>query len=124
MRLLLDTHVFLWWREENAQLTADVVREISGAEQVFVSVASAWEVAIKVALGKLRLPGPMEPAVEHSRFEKLLVTFGHAAAVADLPLHHADAFDRMLIAQAQSEGLMLVTHDRTFEAYGVPILWT
>ena len=91
---------------------------------MFVSVASAWEIAIKVALRKLRIPGPVEPAVEQSRFQKLLVTFRHAAAVADLPLHHADPFDRMLIAQAQTEELTLVTHDRKLEPYRVPILWT
>ncbi len=124
MKLLLDTHVFLWWRERNSRLREEAIRSISGADQVFISVASAWEVAIKVALGKLTIPGPIEHAIEHSRFKKLLVTFRDAAAVADLPLHHSDPFDRMLIAQAQSESLTLVTHDQNFKAYGIPIVWT
>ncbi|MBA2571944.1 MAG: type II toxin-antitoxin system VapC family toxin [Gemmatimonadetes bacterium] len=124
MRLLLDTHVFLWWREENSRLNSETARAISEADQVFVSAASAWEIAIKVALRKLHIPGPVEPAVEQSHFQQLLVTFPHAAAVANLPLHHADPFDRMLIAQAQLEGLTLITHDSKFRPYGVPIFWT
>jgi PIN domain nuclease of toxin-antitoxin system len=122
VRLLLDTHVFLWWREASERLGPDSVEAISKAEAVFVSAATAWEVAIKVALGKLRLPGPLEPAVEESRFDKLPITFAHAAAVAALSPLHRDPFDRMLIAQAVVEQLTLVTHDRRFELYGVPIL--
>jgi PIN domain nuclease of toxin-antitoxin system len=91
---------------------------------VFVSAASAWEIAIKAALGKLRIPGTVEAGVEGSGFSRLPIDFRHAAAVADLPLHHADPFDRMLIAQARTEGLVIVTQDRQFEPYGVPVLWT
>jgi PIN domain nuclease of toxin-antitoxin system len=122
VRLLLDTHVFLWWREASERIEPEVVQEISEAEVVFVSAATAWEVAIKVALGKLRLPGPLEPAVEESRFDKLPITFAHAAAVAALSLHHRDPFDRMLIAQALVEQLTIVTHDQRFATYGVPTL--
>lgn len=122
MRLLLDTHVFLWWREASERLRPDAVAAISEAEAVFVSAATAWEVAIKVALGKLRLPGPLEPAVEESRFDKLPITFAHAAAVAALSPHHKDPFDRMLIAQAVVEQLTIVTHDRRFRPYGVGVL--
>lgn len=101
-----------------------VRQSIAGADLVFVSAASAWEVAIKVALGKLSVPSSVEQAVEDSRFSKLPVTFAHAAAVAELPLHHGDPFDRMLIAQALTEGLTLVSADRHLEAYSVPVLWT
>jgi PIN domain nuclease of toxin-antitoxin system len=123
VRLLLDTHVFLWWREDNPRIGAEAARAIAEADAAYISVASAWEAAIKSGLGKLRIPGPIEPAVEESGFYRLLVEFRHAAAVATLPRHHADPFDRMLIAQAQVEGLTLVTHDRHFEAYGIPIVW-
>ena len=124
MRLLLDTQVFIWWRENSPRLGADTREMIAGADLVFISVASAWEVAIKVGLGRLRIPGSFEQGVDESRFSKLPITFSHAAAVATLPAHHADPFDRMLIAQAQAEGLTLVTHDRRFEVYRLPIVWT
>ena len=123
MTLLLDTHVFLWWREANHRLKGKASSAIAEAESVFVSVASGWEIAIKVALKKLTIPGPIEPAIEESRFEKLPITFGHAAALMGLAPHHRDPFDRMLIAQALTEGLTIVTHDRRFELYGVPIIW-
>lgn len=99
------------------------MQAISEAETVFVSAASAWEVAIKVALGKLRIPGPFESAVWESRFDELPITFGHASAVTALTPHHRDPFDRMLIAQAMAEHLTIVTHDRRFEPYGIPIIW-
>jgi PIN domain nuclease of toxin-antitoxin system len=123
LKLLLDTHVFLWWRENNPRLSGSAVAAIAKVDQVFVSAASGWEIAIKVAIGKLRLPGPLELAIEESGFEKLPITFAHAAAVAGLAHHHRDPFDRMLMAQALTDGLTLVTHDRRFEPYGLPILW-
>jgi PIN domain nuclease of toxin-antitoxin system len=123
MRLLLDTHVLLWWREANPRIDGDARRSIATADDVLVSSASAWEVAIKVALGKLRIPAPLEEAVADSGFDALPITFGHAAAVTGLASHHADPFDRMLIAQALVEGLTIVTHDRRFAPYGVPIIW-
>jgi PIN domain nuclease of toxin-antitoxin system len=122
-RLLLDTHVFLWWRGEPSRLTAEVRSSIATADIVFVSVASAWEAAIKVSLGRLDLPATVEAGVLASGFEKLLITFSHTEQVARLPHHHRDPFDRMLVAQAQSEGLTLVTHDRLLEPYDVEILW-
>ena len=123
MRLLLDTQVFLWWREANRRMRGEARRAITGADTVFVSAASGWEIAIKVALKKLVIPGPVEPAIEQSGFEKLPITFGHAAGLMGLAQHHRDPFDRMLIAQALAEGLTIVTHDRRFEPYGVPIIW-
>lgn len=123
MRLLLDTHVFLWWREASSRLSAEAREAIGDADEAFVSAATAWEVAIKVALKKLRLPGPLEPAIEDGGFDKLPVLFAHASAVTGLAPHHRDPFDRILIAQALVESLTIVTHDRRFEPYGVSVLW-
>ncbi len=123
-KLLLDTHVFLWWRADDPLLQGAARSAIADADVVFVSAATAWEAAIKASLGRLDLPGTIESGVEDSGFEKLLISFSHAEAAAALPLHHGDPFDRMLVAQAVSEDLTLVTHDRKLEAYEVPILWT
>ena len=124
MKLLLDTHVFLWWRENNPRLSREARKAIATAELVFVSAASAWEIAIKSGTGRLRLDGSVEDWVEASGFTRLPVHFRHAAALAGLPAHHRDPFDRMLIAQASTEGLVLVTGDRRFEQYGAPVIWT
>ena len=122
-RLLLDTHVFLWWRADSPRLRPEIRGKVGAAGLVYVSAASAWEGTIKAALGKLRLPGPFSVGVAESRFEQLPVTFEHAEAVAELPGHHRDPFDRLLIAQARCEGLVVVTHDQRFRAYDVPVLW-
>jgi len=124
MKLLLDTHVFLWWRAQPRRIEPKVERAISRADLVYVSAVSAWEAAIKSALGKLRFPGSVEQAVVQSDFTRLPITFQHAEAVRDLPRHHVDPFDHLLIAQALLEGLTLVTADRQFEPYRLPILWT
>ena len=121
MTLLLDTHVVLWWIS-GARVRRAVRSAIEDADEVFVSVASAWEVAIKVALGKLALPGRFEDGVEAHGFSKLPIEFRHAEALVALPRHHADPFDRMLVAQALVEGMTLVTRDGALRAYGVPIL--
>lgn len=123
MRLLLDTHVFLWWRENSPRLGAEARRAIASAELVYVSGASAWEIAIKIGKGKLRLKESIEIGVEASQFTKLAVQVRHAAAVQGLEPHTSDPFDRMLIAQAKVERLVLVTADRRFAPYGVPVLW-
>jgi PIN domain nuclease of toxin-antitoxin system len=123
-RLLLDTHVFLWWQADSGKLERAARAAIAGAELVFVSAASAWEAAIKAALGRLRLPASIEEGVVNSGFQKLPIAFAHAEAAAALPPHHTDPFDRMLVAQARIEGLALVTHDRRLAPYGVEIVWT
>ncbi len=123
MKLLLDTHVVLWWRENSPRLGAGARKAIAKADIAYVSVASGWEVAIKISLGRLRIPGSFEEAVEESRFSKLPITFAHAAGIADLPFHHGDPFDRVLISQAQVEGLTIVTADRKFEPYRPPLIW-
>jgi PIN domain nuclease of toxin-antitoxin system len=122
--LLLDTHAFVWWRENSPRLAPEVRRRIASAGLVFVSVASAWEAAIKVAVGKLKLPQSFEAGVVASRFDKLPITFRHAEFVATLPRHHNDPFDRMLVAQALCERLTLVTHDRRLAPYGIDVIWT
>jgi PIN domain nuclease of toxin-antitoxin system len=123
-QLLLDTHAFIWWRENNARLEGRARQRIGTAAVVFVSVASAWEAAIKMALGKLQLPESFEAGVVAAGFEKLPIAFGHAEAVGTLARHHSDPFDRMLVAQALCERLTLVTHDRRFAPYGIDVLWT
>lgn len=123
MNLLLDTHVLLWWLDDNPILSSDARNTIaSGESDVFVSAATAWEIAIKKALGKLVVPDDLEAAIVASGFQELPITVAHATAAGALPPHHTDPFDRMLIAQAQLENLTLVTHDERFVAYDVPIL--
>ena len=87
-----------------------------------MSVATAWELAIKSGLGRLRMPADLEGMIDQRGLQKLGIGFGHAALAGALPRHHGDPFDRMLIAQAQSEGLTLVTRDRVFSAYGILLL--
>jgi PIN domain nuclease of toxin-antitoxin system len=123
-RLLLDTHVALWWWANDRRLAVAAREAISDATLVFVSAASAWEIAIKTALGRVRLPRSFSEGVEQSGFIELPIAFDHAAAAEFLPSHHTDPFDRMLIAQAKVERLVLVTHDRRFEPYGQAIIWT
>jgi PIN domain nuclease of toxin-antitoxin system len=127
VRLLLDTHALLWWLLDDPAMPAAPRRAIERADAVYVSAASVWEIAIKQRLGKLpeltlavaELPG----LIRESRFTPLPVDERHAAAVATLPLHHRDPFDHLLIAQAQSEQLTLVSRDRQFEDYGVKLRW-
>ena len=123
-RLLLDTHAFLWWKENNPRLSLPAREAIATADMVFVSAASAWEVAIKSSLGKVRLPRPFSEGVEDSGFLELPIRFQHAAAVELLPPHHADPFDRMLLAQAVVEKLVIISHDRALEPYGAAVIWT
>ncbi len=121
-RYLLDTHVFLWWMNGSSRLRGRVAQEISTADLVYVSAASAWEAAIKIALGKLRIPESFTAGVEKAGFEKLPILFSHAEESANLPPHHSDPFDRMLVAQARIEGLTLITHDRFLRRYEIDIL--
>ena len=121
-KLLLDTHVFLWWLADDARLTAPARRAIAEADVVFVSAASAWEIAIKVALGRLRIPAPVSEGVARAGFERLPVDFAHAELAGALPPHHRDPFDRMLIAQAVVEDLVLVSADQRMAEYDVKLL--
>jgi PIN domain nuclease of toxin-antitoxin system len=123
VKLLLDTHVFLWWRSNNRRLGRSARAAVAEAGVVFVSAATAWEAAIKAALGRLEYPDTIDAGVSESGFEKLPITLAHAEHAACLPPHHADPFDRMLVAQAELEGLTLVTHDRNLAPYGTPVIW-
>jgi PIN domain nuclease of toxin-antitoxin system len=121
MDLLLDTHTFLWWDE--AKLPSPVVERIQAADDVFVSAASAWEIAIKSALGKIVARATLAEAIRDYGFEPLPISVEHGDAVRELPPHHRDPFDRMLIAQALTEGLIIVTRDPWFAQYGVSVTW-
>jgi PIN domain nuclease of toxin-antitoxin system len=121
VNLLLDTHVLIWW-DEGRRLAAEARRAIADADSVYVSAASAWEVAIKIGLGRLRPIRTVEQAVDESGFLELPVTFRHAERVGKLPPHHRDPFDRLLIAQADVEDLTLVTRDAVFARYGVAVI--
>ena len=122
-RLLLDTHVFLWWRADSRQLKIATREAIASADLVFVSAATAWEAGIKVALGRLRIPAAIVVGIADSGFEELPITVAHAEAAAALPPFHSDPFDRMLVAQARLEHLTLVTHDEQLREYAVDLLW-
>jgi PIN domain nuclease of toxin-antitoxin system len=121
--LLLDTHVFLWWCQDSRSLSQGARADIAAADAVYVSVASAWETAIKISLGKLRLEMPFAFGIQASGFTTLPITLEHAERMADLPVHHRDPFDRLLIAQAQIEGLSIATHDDRFQPYAVDVAW-
>ena len=121
-RLLLDTEAFIWWDANDRRLGARARAAIQDAPEVFVSAASAWEIVIKVALKKLRTTRrPLEALLDAS-FRELPVTFQHAEALETLPTHHADPFDRLILATAAVEGLTIVTSDRLFNLYGLPLL--
>jgi PIN domain nuclease of toxin-antitoxin system len=121
VNVLLDTHVLIWW-DEGRRIAAEARQAIEEADAVYVSAASAWEVAIKTALGRLRPTRTVEEAASDSGFLELPVTFRHAERVTGLPPYHRDPFDRMLVAQAAVEELTLVTRDPVFARYRVALI--
>lgn len=125
MRLLLDTHALLWALSGSGELPASLRDALEDqANMVFVSAASVWEMAIKQARGKLRYPADeVAAALRRASLLELPVTVRHAEAAASLPPHHRDPFDRMLVAQAQLEGLSLVSRDPAVRRYQVTVLW-
>lgn len=127
-RFLLDTHAFLWWPADAPQLGVAASEVISDpANECYLSVASCWEMAIKSSLGKLKLAKPVEKFVsEHiaaNNFSLLGIEFRHVARVQKMPFHHRDPFDRLLLAQAMTEKLTLLTADSAFSNYGVDTIW-
>ena len=122
-RLLLDTHVVLWWLADAPQLGARA-RELIADERndLFVSAVSGWEISIKSTLGKLEVPEEIQEVIEEEGFELLPIRFFHGLQAGRLPPLHRDPFDRMLIAQAQAEGLDLMTSDGVIARYGIRIL--
>lgn len=122
MKLLLDTHVLLWWLDE-ASMTREAQTAIANSRNpVCVSAASAWELGIKIGLGKLETPERLSYRLVEERFTPLPVTIEHGLRVGTLPLHHKDPFDRLLVAQAQLEGLTIVTRDPRIALYDVDTL--
>ena len=120
-RLLLDTHALLWWLADDARLGRSARRAIADNE-TFASAVSGWEIAIKRALGKLQAPGDLEGHVEAEGFKPLPITFRHTERLDALPRLHDDPFDRLLVAQARTEGLVLVTNDARIRRYDVQTL--
>ena len=123
MNLLLDTHVLLWWLNDQPVLSKKSRAAIAeGKNLVFVSAVVVWEIRIKEALGKLEIPRNFRSVLESQPFEMLDMTVEHAHAVKDLPVHHRYPFDRMLIAQAKVEGFTLLTHDARLKKYKVSLM--
>jgi len=119
LRILIDTHLLLWWLANSPSLTEQARALISDpANTVFVSAVSLWEIWLKQSLGKLRLPADFETRLRAESFESLPLTAAQTRQVALLPWHHRDPFDRMLVAQAQVENLILLTADDRVTAYG------
>ena len=124
MKLLIDTHAFLWWVNDDRKLTRPARNAIASSKNVcFFSVASAWELTIKASLGKIRLALPAIEFVQNqlaaNGFELLPIGMSHLRRFAQMPHHHGDPFDRLLVAQALQEGLAMVSRDPSFEPYGV-----
>ncbi len=123
MRLLLDTHTFLWWVSDWEQIAEPAREAIADpGNTVFVSAVSGWEIGVKRAKGRLVAPENLAPVVAEKGFEHLPLTFEHAERAAVLPAHHRDPFDRMLVAQAQADELVLATRDARIARYDVPTM--
>lgn len=119
MRLLLDSHVALWWLADAAELGPRTRATVSEADRVYFSAVTPWELGIKRALGKLDLPDGLIDALVTSGFEPLAISAAHGEAAAALPAHHRDPFDRMLVAQAQMETLVIVSADGSLDDYDI-----
>ena len=122
MKLLLDTHVVLWWLADDPTLADDLKDRIDHDADVHLSPVTIWEVAIKQAIGKLGGPADLPERIRASGLRELAITSEHALIAGRLPLLHRDPFDRMLVAQASCEGLVLVTRDSEIPNYGVSVL--
>ena len=128
MKLLLDTHALIWFAEDDARLSSRARKALADeANDLSCSVASIWEMAIKVSLGKLKVGARLDTAfrrrLEENAFAILAVEYAHAARVLTLPWHHPDPFDRLLVAQAELERATLVSHDHQLDAYGIKRIW-
>lgn len=128
MRLLLDTHTFLWWVEDAPELSKKARRALANPNnECFLSLVSCWEMAIKLSFGKLKLAGVIERFVPDqlaaNGFRQLEMDFRHVARVAAMPFHHRDPFDRLLVAQAKEEKLVIVSADAVFQKYDVKRIW-
>lgn len=129
MRYLLDTHTLLWFLQDARDLPSSVADRIEAEDaDNHVSIASIWEMAIKLSLGKLRVPysldGDLPRLLDQNAFGLLPVQLSHLQVLTELPFHHRDPFDRALVAQAQVEGLILLSRDKAFDAYPVRRMWS
>ncbi|MEI6331724.1 MAG: type II toxin-antitoxin system VapC family toxin [Pseudanabaena sp.] len=128
MKLLLDTQCWLWWFSQPERLSKEAIKQIADeTNQIWFSVASVWEIGIKVSIGKLPLPEKIDDYIPTRMIQlgtqSLEITASHALRAAALPLLHRDPFDRMLIAQSQIEGMTLVSADSMFAHYDVSVIW-
>lgn len=128
MKLLLDTHAFIWWYNDPARLPEQVLAACQDtANTLALSVASVWEIQIKAQLGKFRLSKPLNEIIhrqqEQNQLQLYPITLPTVLDLDNLPLHHRDPFDRLIIAQARTEQLLLVSNDRQFKQYPVSLLW-
>lgn len=127
MRALLDTHTFLWWLTDDRRLSERASGVIADGAELLFSAASAWEIAIKARLGKLVVPEDLEPfltdQLQREAIEVLPVYLSHAMGVYNLPDHHRDPFDRLLVAQCATEDLPLLSADAAFERYPIEVIW-
>ncbi len=122
-QFLLDSHVLIWWKENQDSLLPQARRAIAlGTSQLFFSYASLWELNIKISRGRLTLPEPLEEAAQRMRCHLLPISLEHIEEIKHLPHHHGDPFDRLLIAQARIEKLTIVTRDREIQKYDVAVL--
>lgn len=123
MNLLIDTHVLLWWEWQSRDLSTAARAALNDSRNRFVvSAATIWEVSIKRRTGRLEFEGDLIAACHANAFDLLPINADHAELAGALPLHHTDPFDRMLIAQAKTESLVLLTQDRKMAMYEVPVL--
>ena len=128
MKVLLDTHAFLWWITEDQRLSERAREVISdGGNELFFSVASGWEIAIKAGLGRIEIPKPIArflmDQLRLNRIEVLAIQLSHALCIYELPLHHRDPFDRMLVCQARVEKMPILTSDAAFAGYDLEVVW-
>jgi PIN domain nuclease of toxin-antitoxin system len=128
VKLLLDTQCWLWWFSQPEKLNQETIELIASEKtEIWFSVASVWEIGIKVAIGKLQLPEPVDDYISSGMSQlgtrSLEITASHALRAASLPLHHRDPFDRMLIAQAQIENMTIMSADSMFNQYQVSLIW-
>lgn len=128
MNILLDTHTFLWYLEDSQQLSPQAAEIIEDAgNNLWLSIASLWEIAIKLGLGKLSLQNSfpeLEEVLQQLKIEILSVTFSDTERYLSLPLHHRDPFDRILVAQAMNHSLVLISRDVAFDAYDIQRVWS
>jgi PIN domain nuclease of toxin-antitoxin system len=124
--LLLDTHAFIWYSENDSKLPEPIKLEIETADRVCISIASLWEIAIKLSIGKLSLRSSyesIEASLEPAGIDLLPISFADTVRIINLPLHHRDPFDRILITQAINNSLTLVSCDAAFTAYPIQLRW-